>query len=171
MVHRLSPCRARLQMPESSTFWNHDPPRADPADGRGRRAGGHGDRRVPRRWPGSLDALCGLSAPGPGRGTPGRSRRGRDRTCGVSRTRCHSACRVVIGDPVVLDEVEELDAITIWPHSGDSDPRCAAHPRCPKKARSANSGPSSFLRSALPASLDPNPAHRHFHARVVPGLR
>jgi hypothetical protein len=39
------------------------------------------------------------------------------------------------------------------------------------KARSANSGPSSFLRSALPASLDPKATHRHFHAWVVPGLR
>jgi hypothetical protein len=39
------------------------------------------------------------------------------------------------------------------------------------KARSANSGPSSFLRSALPASLDPEHTQRYFHTKLVPGSR
>jgi hypothetical protein len=41
----------------------------------------------------------------------------------------------------------------------------------PPKARSANSGPSAFLPSALRARLDPEHARRHFHAKLVPGSR
>jgi hypothetical protein len=41
----------------------------------------------------------------------------------------------------------------------------------PPKARSANSGPSAFLPSALRARLDPELAQRHFHAKLVPGSR
>jgi hypothetical protein len=45
----------------------------------------------------------------------------------------------------------------------------AAHSRC-RKARS-NSGPSAFPPSALRARLDPEPAQRHFHAKLDPGVR
>ena len=51
---------------------------------------------------------------------PGNSTRGRDRTCGESRTRRRTACNVVIGFPVVLGEAEELDTTTTWPQSGGS---------------------------------------------------
>ena len=68
-----------------------------------------------------------------------------------------------------LGEAEELDTITALPHSGSSlDPRLR-RTRAAPKARSANSGPSSFLRSALRASLDPKYTQRYFHAKVVPG--
>jgi hypothetical protein len=70
---------------------------------------------------------------------------------------------------VGLGEAEELDTITALPHSGSSlDPRLR-RTRAAPKARSANSGPSSFLRSALRASLDPKYTQRYFHAKVVPG--
>jgi len=69
---------------------------------------------------------------------------------------------------VGLGEAEELDTITALPHSGSSlDPRLR-RTRAAPKARSANSGPSSFLRSALRASLDPKYTQRYFHAKVVP---
>ena len=66
---------------------------------------------------------------------------------------------------LVLGEAEELDIAATWPHPGQDRRylvRCAALGRCPRKARSGNSGPSFYLQPSLPASLAAHPSHSHF---------
>ncbi len=162
-------------MPEPSTFRNHDPPRGHPAAEPERRARSPGDRPAPRRWPGASCAPGRPSPPGPACGIPHCSTRGRDRNSGGSRIRCCTACTDAIGAPVVLDEVEELDAVTDWPHPAwDIHAVCGApalphegselptpglrpfyDPRCPpastRNPSSATFTPGWYLGSGDPA--------------------
>ena len=158
-------------MPEPSTFRNHDAPRGPRACGRGRRAGRPGGQRVLRGWPCASGGLSLRSAFGPAYYRSWSSRHGRGRTAGGPKTSGRSACIVVLEFPVVLGEAEELDIAATWPHPGQDRRylvRCAALGRCPKKARSGNSGPSFYLRPSLPASLAAQPSHRHFLACLGP---
>jgi hypothetical protein len=154
-------------MPDPSTFRNHDPPRRLRACGHGKRAGGRGGQHVPRGSPCASGGLSVLSAFAPASCRSWSSRHVRGRTSGESRTPGHSACIVVFEFPVVLGEAEELDIAATWPHPGQDRRylvRCAALGRCPRKARSGNSGPSFYLQPSLPASLAAHPSHSHFLA-------
>jgi hypothetical protein len=152
-------------MPEPSTFRNHDPPRGPHVCGHGGRAAGPGGQHVLRGSPCASGGLSLLSAFAPASCRSWSSRHVRGRTSGESRTPGHSACIVVFEFPVVLGEAEELDIAATWPHPGQDRRylvRCAALGRCPRKARSGNSGPSFYLQPSLPASLAAHPSHSHF---------
>lgn len=103
-------------MPESSTFRNHDPPRGRHACGCGRRAGSRGGQRGLRDFSGVRVVPPGLSACVPASGRRWSSRHARGHTVGGSETGPCTACIGGRGFPDDLDEVEELDTITIWPH-------------------------------------------------------
>ena len=133
-IHGHSPCRARVQMPESSTFRNHDPPRGQHACGHGRRAGGRGGQQDLRNSPGVRDVPPGPSASVPASGRRWSSRHARGHTDGGLETGRCTACIDGRGFPEDLDEVEELDTITIRPHPVPSR-LCGAH-ALPMKARS-----------------------------------
>src|SRR5688572_30177084 len=105
-------------MPGRSTFWNHDPPRARPAGAAGGPAGDHGDPAAPRRMPCAVGVPPEPSVGDPAPDTPRCSTRGPGRTVGAPRTLCRNGYRTVIGSPVDLDEVEELDVATVRPHPG-----------------------------------------------------
>jgi hypothetical protein len=141
-------------MPEPSTFRNHDPPRGQHAFAHGRRAAGRGGRRGLRGFPGDRDALSEPSACAPAPGRRWSSRHVRDHTDGGSETGPCRACIGGCGFPVDLDEVEELDTITIWPHLAWGTSLCGTA-ALPMKARSCEL--RAFVLSTVLAARQPRP--------------
>jgi hypothetical protein len=165
-------------MPAGSTFRNLDPPHAQLGAAPAEHAGDPGDPAAPRRSRGVGDGLSALSDAVPRVDTRSCSTRGRDRTVGAPRTHCHSGRTAVIGSPVDLNEVEELDTIAIWPHPHRPYVvRCVRRTRAaPREARSANSGPFAFLGLTSSTRLDRDWSSRHFCYRdrrrgLAPGWR
>ena len=157
-------------MPQPSTFRNHDPLRLWLDVSLLVRAGGPYDPAAPRRLRGGGAERSWQSDADLRAGTPGRSTRVHGRTAGAPRTRYRNGHRGVIGSPVDLNEVEELDAATIWPH-----PRCSyvtevcGAPALPPKGSERQLRALRFFRPTSPlhstgigyaANFTPGPGHR-----------
>ena len=106
----------------------------------------------------------------PGRGIPGRSRRGRDRTGGLSRSAATALAQSY--SEIQLSSTRSKN----WTPSSTGRIPWSRSTSCGASAL-PHEGPERELRAVVPSTilsarrLDPNPADRHFHARRLPGLR